>query len=72
MFALMVTENKATAVKETINRAPLSLAEHSCKQRAVNIPVPLYTISAKAEKREEISCCSLKEKKIETVRRISG
>lgn len=36
---VLVTENKATAVKETINRAPLSLAEHNYKQRAVNLPV---------------------------------
>lgn len=54
MLVFMVSENRATTEEETINRAPVSLAGHSWKLRAVNAPVDKHNFSAQAEKRDEI------------------
>lgn len=39
MLVLMVTKNRATA--EAINAAPVSLADHSWKLKALNIPLDM-------------------------------
>lgn len=69
MLVFMVTKTRATIEEETINRAPVSLAEHSWKFRAVNIPIDMHSFSVQAEKQEETSFCSLKGQKIKTVRK---
>lgn len=69
MLVFMVTKNRATIDKETINRAPVHLAEHSWKFRAVNIPIDILNFSAQPEKQEETSFYPLKGQKIKTVRK---
>lgn len=48
MLVFMVTKNRATV--EAINAAPVSLAEHSWKLKAVNIPFDTCNCNAWTEK----------------------
>lgn len=57
LLLFMVTRNRATV--EATNAAPVSLAEHSWKLKAVNIPLDMCNSNTWTEKQVQTTFCSL-------------